>query len=97
MGERCLLTALARYFPAAGTGVSDDADSVVLVVESDQRLLALTVDKIVSRQHVVVKPLSEQLSQVPGFSGITVLNNGEPALILSLAEVGRSYFGAPHE
>jgi two-component system chemotaxis sensor kinase CheA len=68
------------------------AEGVVLVTQlHDQTYLALRVSRVFGQQNTVVKPLSEHMAMIPGFSGMTILNSGEPALIMSLAYIGESY------
>ncbi len=47
--------------------------------------LAITVDRILGQQEIVVQGLTDPLLQVPGISGATELGNGKLILILDLA------------
>ncbi len=63
----------------------------LLIRMSDRSLVAFRVDEIISQQQVVVRPLSDHLSGLPGFNAVGVLGNGEPALILSMSFIGECY------
>ncbi len=53
--------------------------------------VAICIDELVDQRQIVVRPLSDQLSKVPCFSGVTILGNGEPAMILNMTVIGASY------
>jgi two-component system chemotaxis sensor kinase CheA len=86
---------LADFFPGAmrGRGGGRDAtENVALIVRlSDGGRLALCVEKVVSQQQIVVRPLSQHLANIPGFAGVTILGSGEPGMIMSLNHVADSY------
>ncbi len=66
--------------------------NIALIIRlPDRSRLALRVDAVLSQQQIVVRPLSEQLAGVPGFSGVTILGNGEPTMILNAGAIGESY------
>jgi two-component system chemotaxis sensor kinase CheA len=52
------------------------------VVESEGRKWALAVDALGGRREIVVKPLSRLLKDAHGFSGATILGDGQVILIL---------------
>lgn len=54
----------------------------VLVMSSERGAVGLVVDRVRSRREIVVRPLSDSLVRVPGFSGATELGDGRPLLIL---------------
>lgn len=58
-----------------------EGEYVVLVEQGDQAR-GLTVDGLVGRQEVVIKPLAKMLRQITGLGGATVLGDGSVALIL---------------
>jgi two-component system, chemotaxis family, sensor kinase CheA len=66
-------------------------DIALVIRLSDQSRLALRVDTILAQQQIVVRPISESFIKLPGFTGMTILGNGEPAMILSTSEIGSSY------
>jgi two-component system chemotaxis sensor kinase CheA len=72
--------------------LNSDARRIGLLIRlPDRTRLALRVEAVLSQQQIVVRPLNDQLSKVPGFTGVTILGNGEPAMILSTAAIGENY------
>lgn len=59
-----------------------------LVIRRQGELLAFTVDRVLGRQEVVVRPLEDALARLPGIAGATDLGDGKPTLVLDLAELG---------
>lgn len=83
---------LADYIGFEHTGADANARSVALVVKlPDRSKLALRVDAVLGQQQIVVRPLSDQLAKVPGFTGVTILGNGEPAMIVSPGLIAEYY------
>jgi two-component system chemotaxis sensor kinase CheA len=76
---------------SAQTAVDSEFFVALLIRMSDRSLVAFRVDEIISQQQVVVRPLSDHLSSLPGFTAVGVLGNGEPALILSMSFIGECY------
>ena len=54
----------------------------VLVLGSERGAAGLVVDGVRGQREIVVRPLSDPLLRVPGFSGTTELGDGRPLLIL---------------
>jgi chemotaxis protein histidine kinase CheA len=68
-----------------GTGSTGDADRIFAIrISQGEDEVCLGVDELVGQQEVVIKPLSEYLTDQPGFSGATILGDGSIALILDL-------------
>ena len=65
-----------------------------LLVREGAQAIAFAIDKVVSQQQIVVRPLSEQFEGLQGFRGCTILGDGEPGVILSLPELAKAYFSA---
>lgn len=63
-----------------------------LLVRTEEGMIAFEVDTIVGQQQIVVRGLSEHLSNIPGFVASTVLGDGEPGMIVGLASMARNYF-----
>ncbi|MEJ2106527.1 MAG: Hpt domain-containing protein [Acidiferrobacteraceae bacterium] len=59
----------------------------VLLIRSGSRDMALQVDGLVGTQEVVIKPVSPQVSSLPGIAGATILGDGRVVLILDLASL----------
>ncbi|MBX7144664.1 MAG: chemotaxis protein CheW [Oligoflexia bacterium] len=62
-----------------------------LVVREGEDVVVFEIDSIVNQQQVVVRQLSDQLGKLQGFSGCTILGDGEPGMIVSLPEITRAY------
>ena len=54
----------------------------VIVLTDGERHTGIFVDKLVRETEIVIKALPHQFSRVKGISGVTILGNGEVALIL---------------
>jgi two-component system chemotaxis sensor kinase CheA len=65
----------------------------VLVLSFREQTLGLLVDRTLGLQEVVVKDLGSQLKSLDYFSGATILGDGNPALIVSVADL----FTAGHD
>lgn len=64
---------------------SSDTEGMLVLVESDRKIVCLMVDKLVGKQEIVVKPIPEYIKKVKGLSGCTQLGDGSIALILDAA------------
>ncbi len=63
-----------------------DLDEGILVIaEGDGHQAGLYVDELLGQQQVVIKSLETNYAPVTGFSGATILGNGQVALILDIA------------
>lgn len=60
---------------------------LLIVTEVDGRIVALEVDAIRERLEVVLKPMQGLLSNARGYSGTTLLGDGEVLLVLDLREI----------
>ncbi|HSW14122.1 MAG TPA: chemotaxis protein CheW [Solimonas sp.] len=65
--------------------------SILVLVESEGRKVAVQVDELVGQQQVVIKSLEANYRRVHGISGATILGDGRVALILDVAELVRGY------
>ncbi|MCW7071710.1 MAG: chemotaxis protein CheA [Methanophagales archaeon] len=59
----------------------------VVVVERDDKLFGILVERLVGLQETVVKPLEGLLKDRQGFAGATILADGSVALILDVGEL----------
>lgn len=59
----------------------------VLIIESDEKTIALVVDKLLGDQDILQKKLSPPLYKVKNISGITNLASGELCLILNMQDI----------
>ena len=62
--------------------VDDIEDGIVVVLNHEDRKLAVFADKLVGEQEIVVKPIPSYIKQVKGISGCTQLGDGSISLIL---------------
>lgn len=61
----------------------------IIVVDANDCRFGIIVDSIQSTQDIVVKPLSNKIKELLIYSGVTILGNGDVALILDLNELAR--------
>jgi two-component system chemotaxis sensor kinase CheA len=61
----------------------------IIIVEANECLFGIIVSGIDSTQDIVVKPLSYKIKELLVYSGVTILGNGDVALILDLNELAR--------
>ncbi|MEP4683844.1 MAG: chemotaxis protein CheA, partial [Rhodopirellula bahusiensis] len=59
----------------------------IVVLRADDQLFGLIVDRINDTEEIVVKPLSQQIKEIPVYSGATILGDGSVALILDVLGV----------
>ena len=74
------LYSLLRVIPQK----KDPWESLVVVVENENRQKGLMVDDLIGKQEVVVKNLGEKLKAVKGVAGATIMGNGQVGLILDI-------------
>ncbi len=65
-----------------GNAIENPWDAIVVIMENNGRATALLVDEMLSKQEVVIKPLSGIMQNLPGISGGAILGDGGIALIL---------------
>ena len=59
----------------------------IIVLESDDKMIALCVDKLIGDQEILHKKLSAPLYKLKNISGITTLVSGEVCLILNISDI----------
>ena len=57
---------------------------VAVLVRKGTEIAGLIVDRLVSEQEIIVKPLPDVLKNIRGFSGSTILGGGDAVLILDV-------------
>jgi len=57
-------------------------EGMLVLIEAEQKIICLFVDRLVGNQEIVVKPIPEYIKKVKGLSGCTQLGDGSIALIL---------------
>ena len=60
---------------------------IAIVARFKSRTVAFEIDRIVGQQSIVVRKLDDKMKKVVGFSGGTILQNGEPGMIVHLPSV----------
>ncbi len=72
---------------------TDPVQALLVIVEVENRRLAVLVDELTGQQQVVIKTLEQNYRKVEGVSGATILGDGQVALILDvpgLAQLARA-------
>jgi len=65
----------------------NDGSRYAFVIGTGSRATGLVVDKVVGLREVVVRSLTDPLTDVPGIGGATELGDGRPVLILDVTEI----------
>ena len=85
---------MSRYLPQHSDGVPGkviEQPNLALVTGKDKSQVALAVDAIIGKQSIVVRPVDRALDKIPGFSGATILSSGDPAMIIHLPQILKSF------
>lgn len=61
----------------------------IVVMRADEKPFGMIVDEIIDTQEIVVKPLSQQLKDVPIYAGATMMGDGKIALILDVLNIAQ--------
>jgi two-component system chemotaxis sensor kinase CheA len=85
------LESLSEYLPLSGQD-RDSGCRIAIVGKNQLGEVAFGVQKIVGQQSIVVRQLTGEMAKVPGFSGATVLSDGDPSMILHLPHIMKSFF-----
>lgn len=65
----------------------DSSKSFVVIVSTGMQKIGLVVDELMGQQEVVIKPLEDYLQENSGFSGATIIGDGQISLILDVYEL----------
>ncbi len=76
----------AESIPEEGNG-----QLPLLMVRAGDLRAAIRIDTVIGSREIVVKPVSPQISNVPGMFGATILGDGSVMLILDLAPLVRHF------
>ncbi len=101
-GDREVISLRGEFIPVIRlqsllgvVGHRDAAERTLLVlVESEGRRAAMSVDELLGQQQVVIKSLETHYKRVEGISGATILGDGRVALILDVPGLMRQEAGA---
>jgi len=72
---------------------TDPVQALLVIVEAENRRVAVLVDELTGQQQVVIKTLEQNYRKVEAISGATILGDGQVALILDvpgLAKLARA-------
>lgn len=89
-GQVVPLLDLSHQLGMTRTHESASAGGPVVVVRSRRGVLALSVDAVLDVQDLVVKPLPGRVAGARGATGAAILDTGEVALVLNVADLGSS-------
>jgi two-component system chemotaxis sensor kinase CheA len=68
-------------------GKADGSDISLIVSEVRGKHIGLQVDEIVGSQEIFIKSLGYPLEKIQGFSGVTILGDGKPILIIDIGNL----------
>ncbi|MEO5368163.1 MAG: chemotaxis protein CheA [Magnetococcus sp. WYHC-3] len=64
-------------------------ESVVVVVECENRQVGLKVDRLLGQSQTVIKSMGDSLGHLPGIAGASIMANGKPGMILDVVGIVR--------
>ena len=64
----------------------DLTETLLVIVESDEKKFCLQVDELLDQQQVVIKSLGDGFVRAKGISGAAIMGDGKPSLILVVPE-----------
>jgi two-component system chemotaxis sensor kinase CheA len=70
---------------------TEDDKMFVVIVNTGIKRVGLVVDTLIGQEEVVIKPLEDYLQENSGFSGATILGDGQISLILDVYELVNLY------
>lgn len=70
-------------------GVQEPSEGIVLIINSGGQPRGIVVDRLISKQEVVIKALGETFQSQPIYSGAAIMGDGQVALILDPDALGR--------
>jgi two-component system, chemotaxis family, sensor kinase CheA len=72
-------------------GVAPSEQSVLVVLEAENRVVALQVDELLGQDQVVIKSLEANYRKVEFMAGASILGDGRVALILDVTEIVKQH------
>lgn len=82
-GEVLPILRLYQVFGASPL-ITDPTRGLLVIVENDNRKVALLVDELIGQSQVVIKSLETNYRKVDGIAGATILGDGRVALIIDV-------------
>lgn len=83
---------LSEYININESLVDASGKEILLVAAHKNQNMALACDQMHGVEDVIINDLSSSYEGCKGVSGMTILPNGEPSLIVSISEICKSYF-----
>lgn len=91
-GEIIPLVRLHRLF-MLNAGMENLWDSIVVIVQSENRKFGIMADMLLGQQQVVIKSLGKRFKDSKGISGAAIMGNGEVGLIMDVNGIRELAFG----
>lgn len=64
-----------------------DRNEILVILQNQQKKMAITVDAIIGQQEVVIKPLTKIVGSCPGISGVTIPGDGQVVPVLDVNSI----------
>ncbi len=65
----------------------DKKTNYTVIVGTGDKKIGLMVDQLIGEEDVVIKPLKDKYTNVPGIAGATILGDGKVSLILDVSQI----------
>lgn len=88
-----LANMLGNFEDAEEYSLQSIVGKLLVIVESEGKLVGLVVDDLLDQQQVVLKSLEANYEQIQGMAGATILGDGTVSLIIDIPGLVESYFG----
>jgi two-component system chemotaxis sensor kinase CheA len=87
--SRGQLIPLVRLSDLFGCHCDNDTpwDSLVVIVEYDDKPMCLLLDELLGKEEVVIKSMGEMMKDIQGIAGGAILGDGQVGLILDMAGI----------
>jgi two-component system chemotaxis sensor kinase CheA len=66
---------------------ASDRSEILVILQNQQKKMAITVDAIIGQQEVVIKPLTKIVGSCPGISGVTIPGDGQVVPVLDVSSI----------
>ncbi len=94
-GKGLILHLRREYIPFAGLyqlidlepEYTEPTEGILTILKDGKKKLALMVDEIIGQEQVVIKSIKENMEQVPGVAGATIMGDGQVAVILDVSSL----------
>ena len=64
-----------------------DGSEILVILQNQQKKMAITVDAIIGQQEVVIKPLTRIVGSCPGISGVTIPGDGQAVPVIDVNSI----------